>query len=195
MQTLSWESAYDNTDGTVDEFDRPFEYPLLDGFHRLPQLLTHQYWLQISQALKSPLFETPVVHFFVSAYQSNGMDEFLAHITTIEAALGLRGDYSRNERPPQYEKLGATSIVSARVKGLLGSDKAADTYKKLFDIRSTFLHGRPVDVISTKRRVDAHRLAKEIVCALIKAATSGTAIRNREEHLWTLYDLGKQSTH
>lgn len=39
-------------------------------------------------AKQSVLFGTPIVHYLVRTFLADGVDEFLAHITTIEAALG-----------------------------------------------------------------------------------------------------------
>jgi hypothetical protein len=52
----------------------------------------------VELAKQSVLFETPIVHFLVRAFLAEGVDEFLAHITTIEAALGLRADYQKRFR-------------------------------------------------------------------------------------------------
>jgi hypothetical protein len=62
----------------------------------------------VTRTLDRPLFETTIEHFFVRAFLEDPLDEFLAHITTIEAALGLKSDYP-----------GATKPVATRVSALL----------------------------------------------------------------------------
>jgi hypothetical protein len=66
------------------------------------------------------------------------LDEFLAHIMAIEAAVGLETD---------YKKRGATERVAARVSALLGAKTAGDDYTRVFDLRSAFLHGRRMNAI------------------------------------------------
>ncbi|MDA9506534.1 hypothetical protein XI09_18240 [Bradyrhizobium sp. CCBAU 11386] len=56
-------------------------------------------WEIFQKARQSPLFEGPVSHFFVRAFLADGIDEVLAHMTAIEAALGLNSDYKRAAGP------------------------------------------------------------------------------------------------
>ena len=148
-------------------------------------------WTIAQQAKQSVLFETPIVHFLVRAFLAEGVDEFLAHITTIEAALGLRADYQKNFRvaPDRHKKLRATDKMRGRVAGLLGGRSYADQYEQLFDVRSAFLHGRAMAAISTKERVMARSLAREVVEALILATQAGP-ISSREDFLDGLLDKG-----
>jgi hypothetical protein len=82
------------------------------------------------------------------------VDEFLAHITTIEAALGMRADYQKSFRvaPDRHKGMRATNRMRGRVAGLLGDQRYADQYDRLFDVRSAFLHGRAITAISTEER-------------------------------------------
>jgi hypothetical protein len=95
----------------------------------------------------------------VRAFCVEGVDEFLAHITTIEAALGLQSDFP-----------GATRRMVKRVTTLLGALTDGDSYRHLFDLRSCYLHGRPMDEIPTKDRLLAHRLARRVVNGIADAA-------------------------
>jgi hypothetical protein len=137
------------------------------------------------------LFETPVAHFLVRAFLAEGVDEFLAHITTIEAALGLRADYQKNFRvaPDRHKGMRATNRMRGRIAGLLGDRRYANQYERLFDKRSAFLHGRAMTAISTEERVMARSLAREVVQALILATQSGP-ISSREDFLDGLLDKG-----
>jgi hypothetical protein len=67
----------------------------------------------VEQAKRSVLFETPIAHFLVRAFLAEGVDEFLAHITTIEAALGLRSDYQKSFRiaPDRHKGMRATDRI------------------------------------------------------------------------------------
>lgn len=148
-------------------------------------------WAIVEQAKQSTLFETPITHFLVRAFLSEGVDEFLAHITTIEAALGLRADYQKSFRvaPDRYKKLRATDKMRGRVAGLLGSPSYADQYARLFNLRSAFLHGRAMTAISTEERVMARSLAREVVDALILIIQT-QIIASREDFLDGLLDQG-----
>ncbi len=71
--------------------------PLGAGRHRRPGGLgeTMPDGARSRTALASDLFSTPVVHFLVAAFLAEGIDEFIAHLTALEAALGLRADKAR----------------------------------------------------------------------------------------------------
>lgn len=148
-------------------------------------------WATVEQAKGSVLFETPIAHFLVRAFLAEGVDEFLAHITTIEAALGLRADYQKNFRiaPDRHKGMRATNRMRGRVAGLLGDRRFADQYEQLFNVRSAFLHGRAMTAISTKERVMARSLARQVVEALILATLAGPT-GSREEFLDGLLDKG-----
>ena len=124
------------------------------------------------------------------AFLSEPLDEFLAHITTIEAALGLQSDYDRKTRPKIAMRLGATACVAGRVSALLGAKTDGENYSRLFDIRSRFLHGREMDAIPGDERIAARRLARRVVNGLIEAALAEPSLRCREDYLNALLIRG-----
>jgi hypothetical protein len=190
--TLSWEDRiYDDGYGGTYEEERPVELRLEDDVATELPVWDQSRWAIVEQAKQSVLFETPIVHFLVRAFLAEGVDEFLAHITTIEAALGLRADYQKNFRaaPDRHKKLRATDKMRGRVAGLLGGRRYADQYEQLFNVRSAFLHGRAMAAISTEERVMARSLAREVVEALILATQTGP-IPSREDFLDGLLDKG-----
>jgi hypothetical protein len=190
--TLSWEDRiYDDGYGETYEEERPVELRLEDDVATELPVWDQSRWMIVEQAKQSVLFQTPIVHFLVRAFLAEGVDEFLAHITTIEAALGLRADYQKNFRiaPDRHKRLRATDKVRGRVAGLLGDRRYADQYEQIFDVRSAFLHGRAMAAISTKERVMARSLAREVVEALILAIQAGP-ISSREDFLDGLLDKG-----
>ena len=190
--TLSWEPRiYDDGYGGTIEEERPVELRLEDEVATGLPVWDQSRWTIVEQAKQTILFQTPIVHFLVRAFLAEGVDEFLAHITTIEAALGLRADYQKNFRiaPDRHKKLRATDKVRGRVAGLLGDRRYADQYEQIFDVRSAFLHGRAMAAISTKERVMARSLAREVVEALILATQAGP-ILSREDFLDGLLDKG-----
>jgi hypothetical protein len=152
-----------------------------------PNLLNDAAWSDLTRGRQSPLFETPIAHFLVRAFLSDGVDEFLAHITTIEAALGLQSDYG-GKAPPQAKRkrLGATDRVAARVSALLGTKADGEDYRRLFRLRSAFLHGRTIkDPIPGKERIVARRL-RRVVNALVEAALATPGSQSRETYLLQL---------
>lgn len=190
--TLSWEDRiYDDGYGGTYEEERPVELRLEDDVATELPIWDQSRWAIVEQAKQSVLFETPITHFLVRAFLAEGVDEFLAHITTIEAALGLRADYQKSFRvaPDRHKRLRATDKMRGRVAGLLGGRSYADQYERLFDLRSAFLHGRAMTAISTKERVMARSLARQVVEALILTTQAGP-ISSREDFLDGLLDKG-----
>jgi hypothetical protein len=190
--TLNWEDrVYDDGRGGTYEEERPVELRLEDDVATELPVWDQSRWAIVEQAKQSVLFETPIAHFLVRAFLAEGVDEFLAHITTIEAALGLRADYQKSFRitPDRHKGMRATNRMRGRVAGLLGGRRYADQYERLFDVRSAFLHGRAMTAISTEERVMARSLAREVVEALILAPQNGL-IASREDFLDDLLDKG-----
>jgi hypothetical protein len=176
--TLSWRpDIYDDEDGNVVfETEQPERLDLNDAAAaEAPNLLNDATWSDLTRARQSRLFKTPIAHFLVRALLAEPLDEFLAHITTIEAALGLESD---------YVKRGATKRVAARVSGLLGAKTDGEDYRCLFKIRSAFLHGRTMnDPIPGKERIVARRVARRVVNALVKVALARPELQSREAYL------------
>lgn len=189
--SLSWEPHMGtNRFGEEVEWEAPVELPLRDTVAQLPGILSETAWADLQAALRSPLFETPVTHFLVRAYLADGIDEFLAHLTTLEAALGTKRDYQPRPNADRHKHLrSATHRMAARVSGLLGSQDYGTMYSRLFDQRSAFLHGRPVQPISVEDRVSARRLARRVVLELIEVAGSSETC-SREDWLDTLLAKG-----
>jgi hypothetical protein len=180
--SLTWEPDFhENENGETVEFERPLRLLLEDDAAEHMKYLNDDTWSNLALALGSPLFSGPVKHFLIRAFATDGIDEFLAHILVIEAALGLFTDQSR--RPKLAGNPGATARVGARLKGLLQDPSAGQRYLKLFDERSRFLHGRAMDDITGQTRLDARRLARRCVCALIDTATSGAVYGSRDAFL------------
>jgi hypothetical protein len=190
--SLSWEPDIDaiNDKGLIEHY-MPERLPMLRSAP-VSDWLNEATWSELMRALKTPAFETPVAHFFVHAFLADAIDEILAHITTIEAALGLKTDYQKAGQKSSGKKLnmGATARVAIRVAGLLGRKCDGDDYRKLFDIRSEFLHGRKMNAISSDDRLLARRLARRVVAALVKDASVFDVIGSRERYLDGLFQKG-----
>jgi hypothetical protein len=190
--SLSWEPRiYDDGYGGTVEEERPVELPLRDEARTELLVWDHHRWTILEQAKQTVLFETPVAHFLARAFLAGDVDEFLAHITTIEAALGLQADYQKNFRvaPDRHKGMSATKRMRGRIAGLLGDRRYADQYETLFNVRSAFLHGRTMAAISTNEQVLARSLARQVVEGLVLATQVGPVI-SREDFLDDLLDKG-----
>jgi hypothetical protein len=168
--TLSWDRSPEG------EFIMPEQVRLKVGAAvDISSWLNDSRWEKLARAQDLPLFDTPVKHFFVKAFLEEPLDEFLAHITTIEAALGLESDYNRR---------GATERVAARVSALIGTPPCGKMYRQLFSLRSTYLHGRKIDApISGEARLMARWLAREVVNKLVDAALNHPLREDRTAYL------------
>lgn len=191
VDTLTWEIAtHDDEYGETYELLELFSVPLDDAAARQGlALFDNDHWSAVKRALGSPLFETPVAHFFVRAFLSQDIDEFVAHMTTIEAGLGLHADYDAELRPKTdpHKNRGATSRLRARIAALLDDSSAACLHKRLFDTRSSYHHGRAMEPrIPKEQRTEARTLARRVAEALVRAS----APTSRDEFLSRLLDRG-----
>lgn len=189
--SLSWEPAgYIDDSGEEYEYERPITYPLDGDSDDEITWLNDSAWSDIVSARETSLFARPVAHFFVRGFRTDGIDEFLAHISTIEAALGLPLDHDPRARKRIAGKNpGATYRVTLRISGLLKDGSFGNAYSKLFGLRSDFLHGKTMANISGEDRRSARALAREVVCALIGIASTNLTV-NREQLLEGLLDSG-----
>ena len=177
--------------GEEIELERPSTLPLDDRAKTELELFTDATWTELQAARTTPLFETPVVHFLVRAFLADGIDEVMAHMTAIEAALGLEMDHKRKLRPKPdpHPKPSATERVAARIGAALTDATAVRDYKDLFELRTAFVHGRAgLQKISTPQRVLARNLARRVACALVTLA--GKSPRPRADVLADLLDQG-----
>jgi len=189
--TLTWEDRIAHeADGRPVEISQPVAMWLSDGSE---DALTEHFAgrLQaISQLPQLQLFQTPVAHFFTRAFLADGIDEFMAHLLAIEAALGLPGDYKRKSSSgvSTHGGLGATERMCARLAALLDVQAASD-YRNLFELRSTFLHGRSMQAIPAGLRIRARTLARRVVDGLVMANQANLTL-GRDAFLDDLLDQG-----
>ena len=179
--------------GEEVELERPTVLPLDDEAKAGFALFTDAAWRELEAARSTNLFETPIAHFLVRAFLADGMDEVMAHMTAIEAAMGLEMDHKKSMRPKPDKHKGrsATDRVAARIAALLNDPNAVRDYRHLFELRSTFVHGRAgIQKVSTAERVLARGLARGVARGLVGAAAS--PVRSREEALADLLNRGVQ---
>lgn len=192
-ERLSWEPySYQIDHDEWEECERPLELPGSASTKDVSEAL-NRVWslLQPPSTLQSELFSTPIEHFLVRAFLSDGIDEVMAHLIVIEAAFGTEGDakYNRRKRLSRdNHQEGGTRRVAARLSAAIMEPGAAKQYLDLYDMRCTYVHGRPERrIISTEQRVLARRLARQAVNALVRLAHRQ---ESREEVLLHLLDRG-----
>jgi hypothetical protein len=157
-QTLSFEPDFYEVDGETIELERRVRYPLGEAAAGVVGLIDNVLAVRVEEAMASPLFTTPITHFLVRAFAADGIDEFMGHLTMLEAGLG------------QHEHQ-STASVKARLAGLLQDSAAAATYGELFELRSQFVHGRSMAAISGEDRCRARSLARRTAMALVEHAS------------------------
>ncbi|WP_155888297.1 hypothetical protein [Cupriavidus sp. WS] len=189
--SLSWQlQTFEDYAGEQIEIEVPGYLPLDSEAKTAASSVTHDAWSSLMSALASPLFETPIVHFFVRAYSSDGIDEFLGHMLAIEAALGLESDY-RGQKP--MDTIRGSMRIQCRVSALLGSTAEGQSYGRLFQLRSMFLHGRSMGRILAQDRQSARSLARRVVKAtIVQAIADSTHCLSREAFVTALLEQGAQ---
>jgi len=163
--------------------ERPVVLPLESDAGPQFSAISDQRWKAVETAMSSNLFNTLVVHFFVRAFSSEGIDEFLGHVIAIEAALGMVRDHDRRSRPKIGTKdPGATERLARRIATLIGDTTKAEDFNRIFRLRSDFVHGKHVNLISSSERTVARSLACEVINKLVDSAVAEPGV-SREEYL------------
>ena len=178
--SLTLEPWIVDDDGEELELERPTELRLSDDAQRGLVWVTDQAWKELETARRDPLFETPVAHFLVRAFLSDGIDEVMAHMTAIEAAVGLEMDHKafKRPKPDPHKGMKATNRVAARIGALLNDKPSVQAYKDLFELRSQFVHGRAgLQKVSTPQRVLARSLARKVAAGIVGLALQGPQAR------------------
>jgi hypothetical protein len=173
--------------------ERPTKLPLDEAAEAGLLDFTDKAWRKLEAARSTRLFETPKAHFIVRAFLADGMDEVMAHMTAIEAALGLEMDHRKwlRPKPDPHMKVSSTDRVAARMAALLNEAASGQSYKDLFELRSSYVHGRAgLQKVSTPSRVRARALARDVACALVEVAEQPA--RSRADVLTDLLDRGIQ---
>ena len=174
--------------GDEHEVEVPARYSLRSTAQSELSALNQTAWEALQRAKRSPLFKPPIQHFLVKAFQAKGVDEFMAHITAIDAAVGTANDHYQPNRTT-YSTLGSTVRVGTRLAALVNDPEANGQFFQLFKLRSDFVHGRAdVKDISTAQRVGARSLARRAAKALLDMASR--EMKDRETQLEQLLDAG-----
>ncbi|WP_423358667.1 hypothetical protein [Pseudomonas citronellolis] len=173
-ERLTWEPHfYQVGNDEWEESERPLWLRTWASAEEVQQTLEIKWaLLQAASSQASELFSTPVEHFLVRAFLSDGIDEVMAHLIMIEAAFGTEADHRRKlrlEGDNHHES--STRRVAARLSAAIVEPGAAKEYLDLYDMRCTYVHGRSEDrIISTQQRVLARRLARKAANAITDLA-------------------------
>lgn len=178
-KTLSWIQHYreDDRGAIIEEVEFPDNIILVEGAATKLSSLDHRAWTRFLMARSSPVMADPIIHFFVRAFTSRDIDEFLFHITTIEACLGQSKDHQDKKRKLPDGTTGATARTAWRLSALLDDWKAGPEFKRIFKERSQFVHGESMTAISATSIVAARSLARRCVSALIDQAPTNPTTR------------------
>jgi hypothetical protein len=186
--SLRWKDVtLTGADGEVIYDERPDVWSLeLRAVEAWPPLDDGS-WQRLQVARRSELLTRPVAHFLVRAFLADEIDEFLTHITTIEAALALPRDHNPGARPklPDGTSRGATHRLALRVGNLLGSEAAGEKFRALYRARSDFLHGAAMQDIPAAQRLGARHLARRVSEELIRRGADDAQLE-REPFLASL---------
>lgn len=190
-ERLSWEPYFYQVDhDELVESERPLWLRTFATAEDVLQTLDSRWArLQVPSTLESKLFSTPVEHFLVRAFLADGIDEVMAHLIVVEAAFGTEADHKRKLRlASDRHDESATRRVAARLSVAIDDSGAAKEYLNLYDMRCTYVHGRPEGrLISSKQRVLARRLARKAANALIDLTQR---LQPREDILLDLLNRG-----
>lgn len=131
-------------------------------------------------AINRGLINAAAHHQFVKAFQSDGVDAFLAHIVVIDACLGGKSD--NNGLVNKLKNLGDTTKLKLRLVGLLNDASAKESMHFLYKARSDYVHGNALEKIPAEHLRLARILARKVLIAVIAAAGTSPDI-SREELL------------
>jgi hypothetical protein len=156
--TLTWELRIDPN--TEEEYEVPLQNTIDRAVDlRLAELpsLWEKATVVVGRARSGDGCFNPLIeHYFLRAFEDEGLDQLLWHIATVDAAVG-DGDKKRLVR---------------RVRKLVNDKRLADTFADLYDLRSEYVHGRSIDDSNLWQANlrDARRVARRVVLGVLELA-------------------------
>lgn len=133
--SLTWEDRYDPS--TEDVYEAPLRNTLEDVNKLRLQTTLPQFWQKAAPILTKALIEegcfNPLVeHYFLRAFEEEGLDQLLWHTASVDAAVGKK------------EGSGSTERLFGRLQKLTGDHALTGKFQELYDRRSEYIHGRKV---------------------------------------------------
>jgi hypothetical protein len=133
--SLTWENRID---ANTEELYSVPQQNVLDDVNKLnlPEYLSHL-WpkaqsvlgkARVEQGCFNPLIE----HYFLRAFEEEGLDQLLWHAAAVDAAVG------------KNEGSGSTDKLCQRVRKLTDDHVLTGKFAELYDRRSEYIHGRKV---------------------------------------------------
>lgn len=184
--TLAWTWRMQQVDDDdVVEIREPARHEIdSDDWPRITLDQTH--WEAIEQARATSLFDAPVTHFLNRGMLTSGIDEFMAHVVTLESALGTETDHKKRSKLADGSNPSPNARVAIRLANLLDDAVAGWMCAELFQSRNTYIHGRAMAGISGEDRRRARVLARLATVRLIDIASGPAPLADREFFLHAL---------
>lgn len=184
--TLSWGfRAVTDWEGETTDIPEPLTTPIEDG-QAAVVTLDEACWRTIQRARDNPIFQSPIAHFIVRGLLADGIDEFLAHVMSLEASYGSQRDHKHRRKLADGSNPGPNQRVGVRLANLFGDPFALWTYMDLFEVRNAYVHGREMSDIPGPARLEARMLARAALRLLIDLASDDDGPRDRELFLASL---------
>ena len=189
--TLTWEESLVRITQSGEEIFE--ERPAIRALHHQAGTFVRVSappWESFSRFVQSIAGQRPVLHFFLRAFMSRGIDELMAHIVTLDAMLGKKQDHSPGRRSFGRCNPGGTKRISWRLAALLDDEKAADEFRRLYHLRSNYIHGRCLNPIPECDLRSARKLVRLAICAAIDGCCGHEGAKDYERFLDDLLDKG-----
>jgi len=180
--SLTWIEQIRIKNGELIEVSEPLEIDLSCGDDELGKHFHKQLFDHIDKAIKNGFINEAAIHHFLKAFLSRDIDEFLAHIVVIDACLG---DSHELKNELESLKVGSNNLpktgkLKYRLVGLLNDASVKNEIDNLYDLRSKYVHGRDMEVINSKEKIQARSLARRTLMAIITIAGNNPEINKSE---------------
>jgi len=170
---LAFEPKWFSTpDGVEIEREVPIEIQMHPNFFiETTKKNEDNLWGKFEAVQDLPLFSKPIKHFFIRFFMSEGVDQLLALLTAIEAALALEMDLNTNwkkENLINHKNTNATRLISIRLNNLLGGEEHGKTFAEMYKLRNKYIHGHMTDEpISNQQMGNLYGVARKMILKLI----------------------------
>lgn len=190
--SLTWEPRiYTGAHGETIETNEPLELPLFCQDDE-PRKHVHDQLLENTKtAIQNGLINEAAKHHFLKAFLSDGVDEFLAHIVVIDACLGDPEELKEEliNVKVKGKCLPPTAKLKYRLVGLLNDISVKKEIDNLYMLRSKYVHGRDMHIISSQEKKQARSLARRTLFNITEIASSHSDT-NKTQLLNTLLTKG-----
>lgn len=188
--SLTWvPHGYQDENEGWHEYEAPYGYDYSLTSDQLMPFVNAQVSSHLETAITNGLINVAARHQFVKAFLSNGVDEFLAHIVVIDACVGEISVNKALIKP--LKALGPTGRLKYRLAGLLDDSSVKEVMHVIYKARSDYVHGNTLEKIPGEYIIQARRLARKTLNAIISEAGQSTGLK-REEFLDDILRRGRK---